>query len=99
MEHLLTQAAYDISIRSQVEETLSSILHDVETAYSLEQSLNNHNVLRDIKEKYAALQLRYEEREAVWEMERREKERLGVALLEEIVKLSARGVREEKERR
>ncbi|KAL3795848.1 hypothetical protein ACHAWO_010140 [Cyclotella atomus] len=99
MEHLLTQAAYDISIRSQVEETLSSILHDVETAYSLEQSLNNHNVLRDLQEKYAAIQLRYEEREAVWEMERREKERLGVALLEEIVKLSARGVREEKERR
>jgi hypothetical protein len=99
MEHLLTQAANDLVIRSQVEETLATVLHDVETAHSLQQALNAHNAVQDLKEKYAALRLRYEEREAVWEMERREKERLGVALLEEIVKLSARGVKEEKERR
>ena len=99
MEHLLTQAAQDLSIRSQVEETLTSILHDVETAHTLQHSLDAYNEIQNLKEKHAALRLRYEEREAVWELERREKERLGVALLEEIVKLSARGVREEKERR
>ena len=99
MERLLTQAANDLAIRSQVEETLTCILHDVELAHTLQQSVDTHIAVEGLKEKYAALQLRYQEREAVWEMERKEKERLGVALLEEIVKLSARGVREEKERR
>lgn len=99
MEHLLTQASTELSIRSQVEATLIALLHDVETAHTLEQTLHTHIVLHDLRERYAALLLRYEEREAVWETERREKERLGLAFLEEIVKLSAKEVMEEKERR
>ncbi|KAL3798400.1 hypothetical protein HJC23_005053 [Cyclotella cryptica] len=99
MEHLLTQASTELSIRSQVEATLTALLHDVETAHALEQALHAHNVQHDLRERYDALRLRYEEREAVWEAERREKERLGVAFLEELVRWSARGVREERERR
>ena len=99
MERLLSQAAQDLAIRSQVEETLTSMLHDVETAHTLQQSVDTHIAVEGLKAKYAALQLRYEEREAVWEMEREEKERLGVALLEEIVKLSATQVRDENEKR
>ena len=99
MDRLLSQAATNLSIRSEVEDTLISILHDVETAHSLQESVNAHNVFHDLKKRYTALQLRYEEREAVWELERKEKERMGMILLEEIVKLSAKGVREEKERR
>lgn len=98
MDHLLTQAAADLQSRSEVESALNSILHDVETAHTLEQSLHQHNALHLAQTKLAALQLRYDEREALWEMERQEKERLGVILMEEIVKLSERGVREERER-
>ena len=96
MEHLLSQAAADLKIRSAVEATLGSVLHDVETAYTLEQALRNHNALQHYRDKLGALKVRYEEREALWEEERREKERLGLLLTEEIVKLSAHELKEEK---
>lgn len=96
MERLLSQAAADLTIRSAVEATLGSVLHDVEAAYTLEQALRNHNALQHYHEKLGALKLRYEEREALWEEERREKERLGLLLTEEIVKLSAHELKEEK---
>eukprot|EP00986_Skeletonema_menzelii_P003388 scaffold1040_cov149-Skeletonema_menzelii.AAC.1 len=96
MEHLLSQAAADLTIRSAVEATLGSVLHDVEAAYTLEQALRNHNRLQHYRDKLGALKVRYEEREALWEEERREKERLGLLLTEEIVKLSAHELKEEK---
>ncbi len=96
MELLLSQAAADLKIRSAVEATLGSVLHDVETAYTLEQALCNHNALQHYRDKLGALKVRYEEREALWEEERREKERLGLLLTEEIVKLSAHELKEEK---
>lgn len=96
MEHLLSQAAADLTIRSAVEATLGSVLHDVEAAYTLEQALRNHNALQHYRDKLGALKVRYEEREALWEEERREKERLGLLLTEEIVKLSAHELKEEK---
>jgi len=96
MEHLLSQAAADLTIRSAVEATLRSVLHDVEHAYTLEQALRNHNALQHYHEQLGALKLRYEEREALWEEERREKERLGLLLTEEIVKLSFHELKEEK---
>lgn len=96
MDHLLSQAAADLKIRSAVEATLGSVLHDVEAAYTLEQALRNHNALQHYHEKLGALKLRYEEREALWEEERREKERLGLLLTEEFVKLSAHELKEEK---
>jgi hypothetical protein len=99
MEHLLSQAAVDLTIRSEVETTLRSVLHDVEHAYTLEQALRNHNALQHYHDKLGALKVRYEEREALWEEERREKERLGLLLTEEIVKLSAHELREEKLKR
>jgi hypothetical protein len=99
MEHLLSQAAVGLTIRSEVEATLRSVLHDVEHAYTLEQALRNHNALQHYHEKLGALKVRYEEREALWEEERREKERLGLLLTEEIVKLSAHELREEKLKR
>lgn len=52
-----------------------------------------------MQKKYAALKARYDEREAAWALEAREKERLGVQLMEEIVRLSAREVLEERERK
>eukprot|EP00984_Skeletonema_dohrnii_P022626 scaffold11728_cov66-Skeletonema_dohrnii-CCMP3373.AAC.1 len=96
MEHLLSQAAADLTIRSAVEATLRSVLHDVEHAYTLEQALRNHNALQHYHEQVGALKLRYEEREALWEVERRDKERLGLLLTEEIVKLSFHELKEEK---
>mmetsp|Transcript_24103 Transcript_24103/g.36819 ORF Transcript_24103/g.36819 Transcript_24103/m.36819 type:complete len:641 (-) Transcript_24103:47-1969(-) len=96
MEHLLSQAAADLTIRSAVEATLRSVLHDVEHAYTLTQALRNHNALQHYHEQLGALKLRYEEREALWEEERREKERLGLLLTEEIVKLSFHELKEEK---
>lgn len=99
MEHLLSQAAADLTIRSEVESTLRSVLHDVEQAYTLEQALRNHNALEHYHEQLGALKVRYEEREALWEEERMEKERLGMLLMEEIVKLSAHELKEEKLKR
>lgn len=99
MEHLLSQAAADLTIRSEVESTLRSVLHDVEQAYTLEQALRNHNALEHYQEQLGALKVRYEEREALWEEERMEKERLGMLLMEEIVKLSAHELKEEKLKR
>lgn len=96
MEHLLSQAAADLTIRSAVEATLRSVLHDVEHAYTLTQALRNHNALQHYHEQLGALKLRYEEREALWEEERRDKERLGLLLTEEIVKLSFHELKEEK---
>ena len=98
MEHLLSQASAELHIRSEVESTLTSILQDVEHAHSLEQSLRAHTELQKCQEQLAALKVRYEDREAAWESDRREKERLGMLLLEEIVKLSAREVKGEKSR-
>ena len=99
MEHLLSQAAADLTIRSEVESTLRSVLHDVEQAYTLEQALRNHNALEHYQEQLGALKVRYEEREVLWEEERMEKERLGMLLMEEIVKLSAHELKEEKLKR
>lgn len=95
-EHLLSQAAINLTIRSEVEATLRSVLHDVEQAYTLEQALRNHNALQNYHEQLGALRVRYEEREALWEEERKEKERLGLLLMEEVVKLSAYELKEEK---
>mmetsp|Transcript_21666 Transcript_21666/g.45332 ORF Transcript_21666/g.45332 Transcript_21666/m.45332 type:complete len:670 (-) Transcript_21666:1867-3876(-) len=99
MDHLLSQAAADLTVRSEVEATLSSILQDIETAHQLEQRLVQTNKLQEMQKKYAALKARYDEREAAWALEAREKERLGVQLMEEIVRLSAREVLEERERK
>ena len=99
MERLLRQAAVDLTIRSKVEATLRSVLHDVEHAFTLEQALRNHNALQCYRKKLAALNVRYEEREALWEEERRDKERLGVLLTEEVVKLSVYELKEEKLKR
>ena len=99
METLLLQAAAELNIRSEVESTLTSILQDVEHAHALEQSLRAHNELQQCKQQLDALKVRYEDREAAWEYDRREKERLGMLLLEEIVKLSAREVEGEKSKR
>ena len=98
MEHLLSQAAADLTIRSQVDSTMSSMLYDIEMAHHLEQTLHQTNELQRVQGRLAALQARYEEREAAWEIERREKERMGMRMMEDIVKFSARGVRDEKER-
>ncbi|KAL3762656.1 hypothetical protein ACHAWU_001601 [Discostella pseudostelligera] len=98
MESLLSQAAAELALRTEVESTLTSILQDVETAHNLSQSLEHYNELHQCRQKLKALQVRYEDREAAWEADRREKERLGLVLLEEIVKLSAREVEEEKRR-
>jgi hypothetical protein len=98
MESLLSQAAAELALRTEVESTLISILQDVETAHNLGQSLEYYNELHQCRHKLKALQVRYEDREAAWEADRREKERLGFVLLEEIVKLSAREVEEEKRR-
>ncbi len=57
------------------------------------------NELQAMQKKYAALKARYDEREAAWAMEARENERLGVKLVEELVRLSAREVLEEREKR
>ena len=99
MENLFLQAAAELNIRSEVESTLTSILQDVEHAHALEQSLRAHNELHQCKQQLDALKVRYEDREAAWEYDRREKERLGMLLLEEIVKLSAREVEGEKSKR
>ena len=99
MENLLLQAAAELNVRSEVESTLTSILQDVEHAHTLEKSLHTHNELNNCKEQLNALKIRYEDREAAWESDRREKERLGMLLMEEIVKLSAREVKGEKSRR
>ncbi|KAL7541120.1 hypothetical protein ACHAXR_010649 [Thalassiosira sp. AJA248-18] len=99
MEHILSQAAAELAIRSEVESTLTSLLQDVEHAHTLEQSLRAHNELHQCREKFAALKVRYEDREAAWVADRREKERLGMLLLDEIVKLSAREVEGEKNKR
>ena len=96
MEHLLSQAAAELEIRTEVQSTLTSILQDVEHAHALEQSLRAHNKLHQCREQLAALKVRYEDREAAWVADRREKERLGMLLLEEVVKLSAREVNGEK---
>jgi len=99
MENLLLQAAAELNTRSEVESTLTSILQDVEHAHTLENSLHTHNELNNCKEQLNALKVRYEDREAAWESDRREKERLGMLFMEEIVKLSAREVKGEKSRR
>jgi len=99
MENLLLQAAAELNTRSEVESTLKSILQDVEHAHTLENSLHTHNELNNCKEQLNALTVRYEDREAAWESDRREKERLGMLFMEEIVKLSAREVKGEKSRR
>mmetsp|Transcript_30651 Transcript_30651/g.64873 ORF Transcript_30651/g.64873 Transcript_30651/m.64873 type:complete len:632 (+) Transcript_30651:130-2025(+) len=99
MENLLSQAAAELTIRSAVETTLTLLLQDVEHAHALEQSLRAHNKLHQCREQLAALTVRYEDREAAWEADRREKERLGTLLLEEIVKLSAREVKGEESKR
>lgn len=96
MERLLSQAAAELAIRSEVNHTLTTLLQDVEHAHALEQSLHAHNELHRYRENYAALKVRYEDREAAWEADRREKDRLGRLLLEEIVKLSARETKAEK---
>ncbi|KAL9180100.1 hypothetical protein ACHAXT_008070 [Thalassiosira profunda] len=96
MERLLSQAAAELALRSEVEATLSSLCHDVEHAHSLETSLRAHTELQSCKEELAALRVRYEEREAAWEADRREKERLGRVLLGEVVALSAREVEGER---
>ena len=96
MENLLSRAAAELTIRLEVESTLKSLLQDVEHAHSLEQSLCAHNELHQCKEQLNALKVRYEDREAAWEADRREKERLGMLLMEEIVKLSAREVKGDK---
>ena len=71
----------------------------MEHAHSLEQSLNAHCELQQCQEDLSALRVRYEDREAAWEADRREKERLGTLFLEEIVKLSAREVEGEKSKK
>jgi hypothetical protein len=99
MESLLSRAAAELALRTEVESTLTALLQDVETAHNLGKSLEFHNELHKCRQKLEALQVRYEDRMAAWEADRREKERLGMVLLEQIVKLSAREVEEEKKRK
>mmetsp|Transcript_8960 Transcript_8960/g.19251 ORF Transcript_8960/g.19251 Transcript_8960/m.19251 type:complete len:637 (-) Transcript_8960:29-1939(-) len=89
---LLSRAAAELAARSEVDAVLTSLLQDVEHAHSLEQSLNAQNELRTCRANLEALRARYDDREAAWEADRREKERLGLLLLEQVVKLSAREV-------
>jgi len=99
MEHLLSLASAELAIRSEVESTLSALLQDVEHALTLEQSLHAHNELHQCREQLASLKVRYEDREAAWQADRKEKERLGKMLLKEIVKLSAREMEGEKSKK
>lgn len=99
MESLLSRAAAELALRTEVESTLACLLQDVETAYTLGQSLEYYNELHQCRQKLEALQVRYDDRTAAWEADRREKERLGMVLLEQIVKLSAREVEEETKRK
>ena len=99
MESLLSRAAAELALRSEVESTLACLLQDVETAHTLGQSLEYYNELHQCRQKLEALQVRYDDRTAAWEADRREKERLGMVLLEQIVKLSAREVEEETKRK
>lgn len=98
MASLLSRAAAELALRTEVESTLTSILRDVEHAHALGQSLEYHDELRRCRRQLEAFKVRYDDREAAWEADRREKERLGMVLLEEIVKLSARETNAEKKR-
>ena len=93
MEGLLSRAAAELAIRSEVQSTLTSILHDVEHASSLGASLRHRDEVRRCEDRLASLRARYDDIEAAWEADRKEKERLGMMLLGEIVELSARVVR------
>ena len=95
---LLSRAAAELAVRSEVDAVLTSLLQDVEHAHSLEQSLNAQNELRTCRADLDALRARYDDREAAWEADRREKERLGLLLLEQIVKLSAREVQNDRDK-
>eukprot|EP00581_Thalassiosira_minuscula_P012192 CAMPEP_0183715502 /NCGR_PEP_ID=MMETSP0737-20130205/9687_1 /TAXON_ID=385413 /ORGANISM="Thalassiosira miniscula, Strain CCMP1093" /LENGTH=630 /DNA_ID=CAMNT_0025944597 /DNA_START=14 /DNA_END=1906 /DNA_ORIENTATION=- len=98
MEQLLSRAANELAIRSEVQATLTTLLQDVEHAHNLEQTLRSHNEVYRLREQLEALQVRYDDREAAWLEDKREKERLGRVLLEQIVQLSAREVEGEKSR-
>ena len=98
MENLLSQAAAELTIRSEVKSALTALLQDVEHAYALESSLHAFNELHVCREQLAALKVCYDDREAAWAADLKEKDRLGVLLLEEVVKLSAREVKSEKRR-
>ena len=95
---LLSRAAAELAVRSEVDAVLTSLLQDVEHAHSLEQSLNAQNALHTCRTDLEALRARYDAREAAWEADRREKERLGLLLLEQVVKLSAREVQSDRDK-
>jgi hypothetical protein len=90
MEYLISRAAIELSIRSEVEMTMRSMLHDVEHAYYLEMSLLSLTELRLCESKLASLQIRYDDLLATRTSETRENERLGNVLLGELIDLSAR---------
>ena len=55
MEHLLSQAAADLTIRSEVESTLRSVLHDVEQAIALNpQHLSHYQLTLEPNTLFAA---------------------------------------------
>jgi len=72
--------------------TLASMLHDVEHASALESSLRHIDEMRMIEDRLSSLRARYDDIEAAWMADRRDKERLGNVFLGEIIDLSARVV-------
>lgn len=92
MEGLLSRASAELVIRSEVQATLASMLHDVEHASALESSLRHIDEMRVCKDRLSSLVARCGDVEAAWMADRRERERLGYVLLGEIIDLSARVV-------
>ncbi|KAL3800534.1 LOW QUALITY PROTEIN: hypothetical protein ACHAW5_001993 [Stephanodiscus triporus] len=104
MEGVLSRAIAELSIRSEVESTLTSMLHDVEHACALESYLRSSIELRACRERLEGCRARHDDVVAAWDADRRERERLGSALLYDVVGLSARMMtmtmaEEEEERR
>ena len=95
MEGLLSRASLELAIRSEVQTTLTSILHDVEHAAHLTQTLQSQHELQHCQARLEALQARYNDREVCWLEEKKERERLGNLLLGQILDLSARVVKKD----
>jgi len=95
MEGLLSRASLELAIRSEVQTTLTSILHDIEHAAHLTQTLQSQHELQHCQARLEALQARYNDREVCWLEEKKERERLGNLLLGQILDLSARVVKKD----
>ena len=99
MEGLLSRASYELAIRSEVQTTLTSILHDIEHAAHLTQTIQSQHELQHYQARLEALQARYNDREVAWLEEKKERERLGNLLLGQILDLSANVVKKDEDGR